>query len=184
VQNQCNKNALKEPDLNKRAEMVLENAAKLNCRKFLKPRDIVAGNPKLNLAFVANLFNTHPGLEPLTEEERGKLEEWLFASEGTREARAFALWINSLGIDPFVHNLFEDLRDGLVLLRVMDKINPGCVDWSKVNTKEPLNKFKKVRTDDGRWKLEGSMRVHVCVSTVAVRAHRCPLRWRTATTPS
>jgi len=116
----------------------------LDCRKFLKPRDIVAGNPKLNLAFVANLFNTHPGLEPLSDQERSSLEEWLFAGEGTREARAFCLWINSLGIDPFVNNLFEDLRDGLVLLRVMDKISPGIVDWNKVNQKEPLNRFKKI----------------------------------------
>jgi len=111
---------------------------------FVKPRDIVAGNPKLNLAFVANLFNKYPGLEPLTEAEKGKLDEWLFAGEGTREARAFCLWINSLGIEPFVHNLFEDLRDGLVLLRVMDKISPGCVDWKRVNQKEPLHKMKKV----------------------------------------
>jgi len=124
--------------------MVLDNAAKLDCKKFLKPRDIVAGNPKLNLAFVANLFNAYPGLDPLTDDEKAKLEEWLFASEGTREARAFCLWINSLGIDPFVNNLFEDLRDGLVILKIMDKVSPGIVDWSKVNTKEPLNKFKKV----------------------------------------
>jgi len=140
----CNKDALKHNDLNKRAEMVLDNAGKLDCKKFLKPRDIVAGNPKLNLAFVANLFNAHPGLDPLTDDEKAKLEEWLFASEGTREARAFCLWINSLGIDPFVNNLFEDLRDGLVILKIMDKVSPGIVDWSKVNTKEPLNKFKKV----------------------------------------
>jgi plastin-1 len=140
----CDKNALREGDVNKRAEMVLNNAEKLDCRKFLKPRDIVAGNPKLNLAFVANLFNTHPGLEPLTDEERGKLDEFLFAGEGTREARAFCLWINSLGIEPLVNNLFEDLRDGLIILRVMDKIVPGSVDWKRVNTKEPLHKIKKV----------------------------------------
>jgi len=42
------------------------------------------------------------------------------------------------------HPLFTDLRDGLVILRVMDKVHPGSVDWTKVNTKEPLNKFKKV----------------------------------------
>lgn len=102
------------------------------------------GNQKLNLAFVANLFNTHPGLEPLSPEELAALEEWLFASEGTREARAFCLWINSLGIEPFVNNLFEDLRDGIIILKVMDVVQPGIVDWSKVNTKEPLNKFKKV----------------------------------------
>jgi len=140
----CGKNALNESDLSKRANMVLDNADKLGCKKFVKATDIIKGNPKLNLAFVANLFNTHPGLEPLSQEELSALEEWLFASEGTREARAFCLWINSLGIEPFVNNLFEDLRDGLVILRVMDIVQPGIVDWTKVNTKAPLNKFKKV----------------------------------------
>jgi len=140
----CDKNPLKESDLTKRAEATLNNAEKIDCRKFIKARDIVAGNPKLNLAFVANLFNMYPGLEPLTEAEKGKLDEWLFAGEGTREARAFCLWINSLGIDPFCQNLFEDLRDGLVILRVMDKIVPGSVDWKRVNTKEPMHKMKKV----------------------------------------
>jgi len=122
----------------------LGNAEKLDCRKFVKAGDIVKGNPKLNLAFVANLFNKHPCLEPLSQEELAALEEWLFASEGTREARAFCLWINSLGIETFVNNLFNDLRDGIIILKVMDVVQPGIVDWSKVNTKEPLNKFKKV----------------------------------------
>jgi len=140
----CNKNALKESDLTKRATMVLDNADKLGCKKFVRPNDIVKGNPKLNLAFVANLFNTHPGLEPLSQEELAALEEWLFASEGTREARAYCLWINSLGLEPFVNNLFEDLRDGIIILKVMDIVQPGIVDWPKVNTKIPLNKFKKV----------------------------------------
>jgi len=140
----CGKHPMQESDLTKRAELVLQNADKLGCRKFVKPTDIVKGNPKLNLAFVANLFNEHPGLEPLSEEERAQLDEWLFASEGTREARAFCLWINSLGIEPFVNNLFDDLRDGIVLLRVMDKVQPGIVDWKKVNQNIPLNRFKRV----------------------------------------
>lgn len=142
--NKCSRAPLSINDPAQRAEAVLENAAKLECRKFVTARDIVKGNPKLNLAFVANLFNKHPGLEPLSEEELSSLEEWLFASEGTREARAFALWINSLGIEPFVTNLFNDLQDGLILLRVFDKISPGSVDWKKVNQKEPLTKFKKL----------------------------------------
>jgi hypothetical protein len=48
--------------------MVLNNADKIDCKKFVRARDIVAGNPKLNLAFVANMFNTCPGLEPVEEE--------------------------------------------------------------------------------------------------------------------
>jgi plastin-1 len=144
VPDKCDKSALSLSDPTARATRVLENADRIGCKKFVKPSDIVKGNGKLNLAFVANLFNTYPGLEKLSQEELAALEEWLFASEGTREARAFCLWINSLGIEPFVNNLFEDLRDGLVILRVMDHVQPGIVDWSKVNTKAPLNKFKKV----------------------------------------
>jgi hypothetical protein len=34
-----------------RAEQVLQNADSLDCRKFLTPTSLVAGNPKLNLAF-------------------------------------------------------------------------------------------------------------------------------------
>jgi len=142
--NQCDKKALNESDLTKRANMVLDNADKIGCKKFVKANDITKGNQKLNLAFVSNLFNHHPCLEPLSQQEKDKLDEWLFASEGTREARAFCLWINSLGIEPFVNNLFEDLRDGLIILKVMDIVQPGIVDWTKVNTKHPLNKFKKV----------------------------------------
>jgi len=127
--------------LDKRAEGVLKNAAKIDCAKFVKPRDIVAGNPKLNLAFVANLFNTIPGLEPLKEEEVKNLE---FPEGGSREARAFTLWINSLGIDPYVNNLFEDLKNGLVLLKIEDKLNPGVVDWKKVNQRDPMHRIKCV----------------------------------------
>ena len=51
-------------DLVQRAEMVLQNAEKLNCRVFVQPKDIINGSMKLNLAFLANLFNTNPALDP------------------------------------------------------------------------------------------------------------------------
>lgn len=41
---------------------MLQQAAKLKCRSFVTPADVVNGVYKLNLAFVANLFNNHPGL--------------------------------------------------------------------------------------------------------------------------
>jgi len=132
----CDKNALTQSDRTKRAEMVLVNADKLNCKKFVKARDIVNGNAKLNLAFIANLFNNHPGLEPV-EQVFEEIEE-------TREEKAFRNWMNSLGVDPYVNHLYEDLRDGIILLQILDKIQPGIVDWGKVNTKKPLNKFKCV----------------------------------------
>ncbi|KAL5967337.1 Fimbrin [Taenia solium] len=62
-------------DLVQRAEMVLQNAEKLNCRVFVQPKDIINGSMKLNLAFLANLFNTNPALEPPTPQRAPVIEE-------------------------------------------------------------------------------------------------------------
>lgn len=127
----CSRSPLQTRDLLQRAEQVLTNAERLDCRKFLTPTSLVAGNPKLNLAFVANLFNTHPGLDPITEEEKLEVED--FDAEGEREARVFTLWLNSLDVQPAVNSLFDDLRDGTILLQAYDKVIPGSVNWRHVN---------------------------------------------------
>ncbi|KAF5349265.1 hypothetical protein D9756_009381 [Leucocoprinus leucothites] len=131
---QCSLSPLQTRDLRQRAEQVLQNAANIGCRKYLTPSSLVSGNPRLNLAFVANLFNTHPGLEPLDEQEAkdyGVVED--FDAEGEREARVFTLWLNSLGVEPAVFNLFENLKDGLVILQAFDNILPGSVVWRRVS---------------------------------------------------
>ncbi|KAH0613846.1 uncharacterized protein H6S33_005732 [Morchella sextelata] len=143
---ECSRNPLQTRDLLQRAEQVLENADKLGCRKFLTPKSLIAGNPKLNLAFVAHLFNTHPGLDAITEEEMLEVED--FDAEGEREARVFTLWLNSLDVQPAVNSLFDDLRDGTILLQAYDKVIPGSVNWRHVN-KAPahggeLMRFKAV----------------------------------------
>jgi plastin-1 len=140
----CSKAPLKVNDLMERAEQVLQNSEKIGCRKYLTPKSMVEGNQKLNFAFLANLFNTLPGLEKLSEAEMAELDSSLFDSDGDREARAFALWMNSLGVEPFVSNLFDDLTDGLILLQAMDKVHVGCVEWKKVNKAPVTSKFKKV----------------------------------------
>jgi len=142
----CSRGPLQTRDLLQRAEQVLDNADKLQCRKFLTPTSLVAGNPKLNLAFVANLFNTHPGLDPITEEEKADIED--FDAEGEREARVFTLWLNSLDVQPTVVSFFDDLRNGTILLQAYDKVIPGTVNWRHVN-KPPasggeLMRFKAV----------------------------------------
>jgi len=133
---QCSRGPLQTKDLLQRAEEVLQNADTLDCRKFLTPTSLVAGNPKLNLAFVANLFNTHPGLDPITEEEKADIED--FDAEGEREARVFTLWLNSLDVQPTVVSFFEDLKDGTILIQAYDKVIPGSVNWRHVN-KRPAN---------------------------------------------
>lgn len=127
----CSRSPLQTQDLLQRAEQVLDNADRLDCRKFLTPKSLVAGNPKLNLAFVANLFNNHPGLDPITEEEKADIED--FDAEGEREARVFTLWLNSLDVQPTVVSFFDDLQDGTILLQAYDKVIPGSVNWRHVN---------------------------------------------------
>ena len=127
----CSRAPLQTRDLHQRAEQVLQNADALDCRKFLTPTSLVAGNPKLNLAFVANLFNNHPGLDPITEEEKADIDD--FDAEGEREARVFTLWLNSIDVQPVVQSFFEDLKNGLVLLQAYDKVIPGSVNWRHVN---------------------------------------------------
>ncbi|KHJ34935.1 putative actin-bundling protein sac6 [Erysiphe necator] len=132
----CTRRPLQTRDLLQRAEQVLQNADSLNCRKFLTPSSLVSGNPRLNLAFVANLFNNHPALDPITEEEKLQVED--FDAEGEREARVFTLWLNSLDVEPAVNSLFDDLRDGYILLQAYDKVVKGSVNWRFVN-KLPSN---------------------------------------------
>jgi hypothetical protein len=114
---------LRETDHLKRAEAMLDNAEKMKCRRFVRPTDVVKGNPKLNLAFVANLFNTYPALNPV---EVTVIEE-------TREEKTYRNWMNSLGVSPYVNNLYQDLRDGLVILQLFDHVYTGLVDWKRVN---------------------------------------------------
>lgn len=132
----CDLGPLQTQDLLQRAEQVLENADKIGVRKYLTPKSLVAGNPKLNLAFVAHLFNTWPGLDPIEEHEAPEIEE--FDAEGEREARVFTLWLNSLDVDPPIVSLFEDLKDGLVLLQAFDKVLPASASLKHAN-KRPAN---------------------------------------------
>eukprot|EP00483_Globobulimina_turgida_P007471 UN07485 len=128
----CNMDPL-DWDEKKRANQVLNNAQKIGCKPFLTQNDILNGNPKLNMAFVAQLFNTCPGLKEVDAEEEKELAGLLDDNEqDSREERAFRMWMNSLGMkDIYVNNLYEDSRSGLVLLKVIDKVEPGSVKWRR-----------------------------------------------------
>lgn len=127
--------ALMEPDLLKRAELMLQQAGKLGCRSFVTPADVVNGVYKLNLAFVANLFNNHPGLE----QPEGTIEG-LENLEETREEKTYRNWMNSMGVMPYVNWLYSDLADGLIIFQLYDIIKPGIVNWGRVH-----RKFSKLR---------------------------------------
>ena len=52
---------------------MLRQADRLGCRAFVTPRDIVNGHEKLTMAFVANLFNNHPALDPPEDDENDEI---------------------------------------------------------------------------------------------------------------
>lgn len=125
-----------EKDDVKRAEAMLQQADRLGCRQFVTPTDVVSGNPKLNLAFVANLFNKYPAL---TKPENEDIDWGLLEGE-TREERTFRNWMNSLGVNPHVNHLYGDVQDGMVILQLYDKIKVP-VDWDNKVNKPPYPKL-------------------------------------------
>uniref|UniRef100_A0A8V5H8S9 Plastin-3 n=1 Tax=Melopsittacus undulatus TaxID=13146 RepID=A0A8V5H8S9_MELUD len=130
-----NMSGFNEKDDLRRAEYMLQQADRLGCRQFVTPADVVSGNPKLNLAFVANLFNKYPAL---TKPENQDID-WTLLEGETREERTFRNWMNSLGVSPHVNHLYGDLQDALVILQLYEKIKVP-VDWNKVN-KPPYPKL-------------------------------------------
>ncbi|XP_046893361.1 plastin-3 [Hypomesus transpacificus] len=125
-----------EKDDLKRAESMLQQADRLGCRQFVTPTDVISGNPKLNLAFVANLFNKYPSL---TKPE-GEDIDWGLLEGETREERTFRNWMNSLGVNPHVNHLYGDLQDALVILQLYEKIKVP-VDWNNKVNKPPYPKI-------------------------------------------
>jgi hypothetical protein len=79
--------------------------------------DLVEGSPHLLMRLISQI----------------KFVAKLEVPEESREEKSFRNWMNSLGVDPNVHSFYDDLRDGLVLIQLFDKIFPGLVDQKKVN---------------------------------------------------
>ncbi|KAF3774582.1 Fimbrin-5 [Nymphaea thermarum] len=139
----CNPAALDAKDPSERANMVLEHAERMDCKRYLTPKDIVEGSPNLNLAFVARIFHHRNGLS-VDSKKISFAERMTDDVQTSREERAFRLWINSLGVSTYVNNVFEDVRNGWVLLEVLDKVSPGIVKWKQA-TKPPIKMpFRKV----------------------------------------
>lgn len=130
-------------DLLHRARLVLEHADRMGCKRYLAPKDIVDGLQNLNLAFVAHIFQKRNGLSK--QMKKVTFVDGLFDdAQVSREERSFRLWINSLGISSYINNVFEDLRNGWVLLEVMDKVSPGSVNWKMANRPPIKLPFRKV----------------------------------------
>ncbi|GAB2220773.1 hypothetical protein Droror1_Dr00008445 [Drosera rotundifolia] len=138
-----NPSTLTVKDHLERAKLVLEHADRMGCKRYLTAKDIVEGSPNLNLAFVAHIFQHRNGLSTQTK-QISFLDTQPDDSQVSREERAFRFWLNSLGNSTYIDNIFEDVRNGWVLLEALDKASPGIVNW-KIASKPPIKMpFKKV----------------------------------------
>ncbi|KAI6212140.1 hypothetical protein M3Y96_00508800 [Aphelenchoides besseyi] len=113
-----------------RANSMLNEANKIQCREFVTANDVATGNYKLNLAFVANMFNRYPALPDPDADEIITTD--MEGIEETREEKTYRNWMNSLGVDPYVHFLYSDLQNGLVMFELFEFIRPGIVNWKRV----------------------------------------------------
>ncbi|RZB99610.1 Fimbrin-5 isoform B [Glycine soja] len=117
----CSPVTLDTKDGNERANLVLDHAERMGCKRYLTPRDVAEDTKKMSYA------------EMMTDDV-----------QTSREERCFQLWINSLGISTHVNNMFEDVRNGWILLEVVDNIFPRSVNW-KHATRPPIRMpFRKV----------------------------------------
>ena len=135
---------LSEPDLKKRAAVVLQNAPKIGAEVYIKDEDIPSGNEHLNTLFTCELFMANNGMgEPTAAEKMTASKILEDDDEGGREERSFRTWINSLKLEGVrkVNNLYEECRSAILLLKMIDKIKPGTVQWKKVELKTK-NPFK------------------------------------------
>ncbi|KAF8689418.1 hypothetical protein HU200_041884 [Digitaria exilis] len=135
--------AMSVKDLLHRARLILEHADRMGCKRYLTPKDIIDGLPNLNLAFVAHIFQKRNGLS-IQMKQVSFVDGLSDDAQVSREERSFRLWINSLGISTYINNVFEDLRNGWVLLEMIDKIAPGSVNWKMANRPPIKLPFKKV----------------------------------------
>jgi len=140
----CDTSALGERDLVKRAGIVLDNASKINAKIYISAEDIPKASERLNTLFTAELFLAKTGMGEATNEEKMEANKLLDDDEeGALEERCFRIWINSCKLEGVkkVENLYEECRNGILLLKMIDKIKPGTVQWKKVELKT-RNPFK------------------------------------------
>lgn len=132
-----------------KVELVLDWARKINVDQYITRKTLLDGNPRLNLAFVATLFNNFPGLKLLSNQELADFDETLFNQSFNREVQAFTLWINSLHVEPYINNLFEDLKDGIILMQLFEKVKPDSIKGFKQKfCWRPLNSFQKISNNN------------------------------------
>jgi len=129
----CSLSPLKTDDLKNRAGEMIDNAVGMGVPRVIKSSHVVTNNVKVNTLFCSYIFNTKHGLIP---DEGVELLPFIEPpeEEGSEEEKQFRVWLNSLDLkdQDIITNLYDDIKSGILLCRVVDKMNPGAISWKLV----------------------------------------------------
>lgn len=127
-----------------------QQAAQLMINKIknitnIKPDDIGNHNRLLQDLFTADLFENESGLDKLSDQEKSEYKSLLKAgSKSKSDIDTYTTWINTaLSPEITIISLLKDLSSGYILLKLLDKTKPGCVNWRSAR-KKIRHKFDKV----------------------------------------
>ena len=124
-----------------RAKQVIDHAIAAAGPKIfaVAPSDLTEPRPRMQQCFVASVVNALGA----GGGEEGELDTYEEETNDSAEARVFKNWAASLGLKLNMKDLFSDSCSGIVLLKVMERLQPGSVDWDRVKG-TPKNKYEKV----------------------------------------
>ena len=136
-------------------EMINFAKNKLKINVNININDFIENNRLLMDLFAAQVFKVKHGLPKLTEKEKKEYEKQLYGDNSNSNNnndnysydsdKGVLSWINALVPPNFrVNNLIRDMSDGLVLLHLLDRIQPGVVKWRGNVKKKIKSKFDKI----------------------------------------
>ncbi len=141
----CSLAALSEGEALKRAAAVAKYAQAIGVKSFPNASALVQGNAKLYTIFCCLTFNVNHGLK-ISQEKKKEVEKATMledAKGATKEERTYQLWMNSMGLETPVNNIYTDLRDGLSMIKILKSIWPEVPEGRYEKT-PGTNRFKMI----------------------------------------
>ena len=122
-----------------RAKQVVDHAIAAAGPKIfaVAPSDLTQPRPRMQQCFVASVVDAFGD-----GGEEGELDTYEEETNDAAEGRVFKNWAASLGLKLNMKDLYADSCTGIVLLKVMERLQPGSVDWSRVKG-SPKNRYEK-----------------------------------------
>ena len=107
--------------------------------------DISSHNPLLQQLLLMDIFKANNKIEPLNTAEKKRMNQLIHIP--TKEEKIIISWINAFFGETklYIPNIQYSVSDGVIILKLLDKIKPGCVNWKSVRSSDDIrHKFDKL----------------------------------------